>query len=810
MSVDNYITLNQLKKTTEALLIKINEDGDTKVSKTSVQAALSQGVKIAAIGDIDLYAPDSMNQEQVQQAIQEYLTYNYSSLIEATLTNSNGSYRLDYTYNQLLSLLFGQHVFVIVKTFDVNGYYDSGEFVVSSSGSGPILYPNYHVDDGILLFSCVSEGTYYCLQVTSSGGISYSQNPVNEKADWEQINPSDGSYILNKPAIKAGDGEDSVVTNKIKSDQNSAIYTLLITGTKGSTQYSYTTQDSLPTTAALKEYTTMVKYTSNGYDYYHKLRDITNNTITLTDSCSKTEDITNGILLLYYKKENLSLGKYSFTIGQSNAATGVYSFAQGNYTLSAGGGSHAQGIHTLTKGPFSHAEGWKTITRNKASHAEGQQTQASGEASHAQGYGTIATRLSQHVLGAYNIQDPLPSSAWSERGTYIEIVGNGNRDNRSNARTLDWSGNEVLAGKLTVGSGPANDMDVATKQYVDTIAASAGGQSDWQQNDDTAGDYIKNKPPIKAGQGQSSIIQGLIEDTSSAATYTLLISGDAKATTYTYTTEDTLPTAANLKNYGLAYYENGTNLTTKYHKIIALDKTNQTITFSYSCSSTAAIVNGTLLIYTHIANKAEAMYSHAEGEQTFAMGNDSHAQGAATFTGGLGSHAEGYRTESFGMGSHSQGTETIATDRYSHAEGKNTQALSVGAHAEGLATIVTGYYSHAQGSNTIANHASQNVFGEYNIEDPSSNLSSIRGNYVQIVGNGTSTNRSNARTLDWSGNEILSGKLTVGADPTAAMDVVTKQYFETNVSTLIQAALAEYGDGDTASYGYPSVNGVEF
>ena len=56
-----------------------------------------------------------------------------------------------------------------------------------------------------------------------------------------------------------------------------------------------------------------------------------------------------------------------------------------------------------------------------------------------------------------------------KKGNYVEIVGNGNSTARSNARTLDWSGNEVLAGKLTVGSDPINNMDVTTKQYVDKI-----------------------------------------------------------------------------------------------------------------------------------------------------------------------------------------------------------------------------------------------------------------------------------------------------------------------------------------------------
>ncbi|MBO7697088.1 MAG: hypothetical protein J6Y28_04905 [Acholeplasmatales bacterium] len=46
------------------------------------------------------------------------------------------------------------------------------------------------------------------------------------------------------------------------------------------------------------------------------------------------------------------------------------------------------------------------------------------------------------------------------------------------------------------------------------------------------------------------------------------------------------------------------------------------------------------------------------------------------------------------------------------------------------------------------------VFGEYNIQDNSSADISNRGTYIEIVGKGTASNaRSNARTLDWNGNE---------------------------------------------------------
>ncbi len=58
---------------------------------------------------------------------------------------------------------------------------------------------------------------------------------------------------------------------------------------------------------------------------------------------------------------------------------------------------------------------------------------------------------------------------------YIEktafVIGNGDNDNeRSNAFSVTTEGNVTAAGKITVGAGPDNDMDVATKSYVDSKA----------------------------------------------------------------------------------------------------------------------------------------------------------------------------------------------------------------------------------------------------------------------------------------------------------------------------------------------------
>lgn len=147
--------------------------------------------------------------------------------------------------------------------------------------------------------------------------------------------------------------------------------------------------------------------------------------------------------------------------------------------------------------------------------------------------------------------------------------------------------------------------------------------------------------------------------------------------------------------------------------------------------------------------QANAPAAHAEGYMTKATGDRAHSEGVSTTASGWASHAEGSVATASGDSSHAENSHTIASGNASHAEGANTQA--------------SGHYSHAEGYYTRATHKAQHVFGEFNVLDGSSSTASNRGNYVEIVGNGTGASaRSNARTLDWNGNEELSGSLKVG------------------------------------------------
>ena len=169
-----------------------------------------------------------------------------------------------------------------------------------------------------------------------------------------------------------------------------------------------------------------------------------------------------------------------------------------------------------------------------------------------------------------------------------------------------------------------------------------------------------------------------------------------------------------------------------------MDKTNPIGSGSFSLNRSANTTIGTNSFAEGLNTTASGMYSHAEGYVTTASGKDSHAEGNGTTASGLYAHAEG--------------SYTTASRPCSHAEGNGTTASGNSSHAEGNYTTASGVYSHAEGDHTIAAGSPQHVSGRYNIADNDNT-------YAEIVGNGTTDTRSNARTLDWQGNEVLSGTI---------------------------------------------------
>jgi len=144
-------------------------------------------------------------------------------------------------------------------------------------------------------------------------------------------------------------------------------------------------------------------------------------------------------------------------------------------------------------------------------------------------------------------------------------------------------------------------------------------------------------------------------------------------------------------------------------------------------------------------------YSIAGGKYSKATGYASLALGSETKAIGDNSVALGRQTEAIGMYSIAMGYQSTAEGSYSFALGSNNRA-------EGMAAVAIGQSNIAQARNMV-------VFGRYNL------YSGNPGSWVPtdplfVIGNGTSTERSNALTI------LKNGRMGIGThQPTQMLDI---------------------------------------
>ena len=181
--------------------------------------------------------------------------------------------------------------------------------------------------------------------------------------------------------------------------------------------------------------------------------------------------------------------------------------------------------------------------------------------------------------------------------------------------------------------------------------------------------------------------------------------------------------------------------------------------------------------------------SAAEGS-TYALGEYAFSEGEETKASGRWSHAEGLRSTASERASHAEGSGTTASGTNSHAECQSTTASGTGSHAEGRNTVASGHYSHAEGDGTVAQGTYQHVQGKYNIEDTTS---------AHILGNGDSMTKSNAHTIDWSGNAWFAGdvyvKSTSGTNKDSGSKKLATEEYVTNLVGDVETILTTLTTG---------------
>ena len=307
--------------------------------------------------------------------------------------------------------------------------------------------------------------------------------------------------------------------------------------------------------------------------------------------------------------------------GTSTEASSSAAHAEGNGSKATGSNSHAEGLLSQAQSLASHAEGYLTVAGGNYAHSEGEQTNASGASAHAEGLLSIANHKSQHVFGEYNVADTSEQPATS-RGNYVEIVGNGTRANaRSNARTLDWSGNEELAGDLTIKKGASGEKKIS--DIVNDVAS------------------LKTHFP-STGR---------------------FVSGGGTASANYATAEGNNTTSS-----GLCSHAEGTGSQATNENAHA--EGNGSIASGKNAHAEGGWNTGMTSNPGKRYSTASGTSSHAEGSGCHAEGTGTHAEGVATTSIGEGAHAEGRVTTAKGTASHAEGLQTIAYYNYQHVSGQ--------------------------------------------------------------------------------------------------------------------------------------------
>lgn len=143
----------------------------------------------------------------------------------------------------------------------------------------------------------------------------------------------------------------------------------------------------------------------------------------------------------------------------------VFNNNSSNSNKAPGGQSSARNYQNEANADCSDVSGHGNKVNGYAGHGQNRAVIENGYAGDAGGEGTVSNGLCQFVRGCYNIidetaPDPQPDYASRKKGKYLEIFGNGSSSKRSNARTLDWEGNEWIAGKMTAKAGFNTDGDI--------------------------------------------------------------------------------------------------------------------------------------------------------------------------------------------------------------------------------------------------------------------------------------------------------------------------------------------------------------
>lgn len=478
--------------------------------------------------------------------------------------------------------------------------------------------------------------------------------------------------------------------------------------------------------------------------------------------------------------------------GYKSKANEFASHAEGAGTTTSGWASHAEGAATIASGHQAHAEGELTQAIGYASHTEGGSSQATGHYGHAEGFDSQAIGRISHAEGNHG----------KAEGNYSHAEGN----------------NTKTSGMASHAEG-ANTTVISTYGHVEGYNNIVGlAEPDGSTNIDIT---------INPSAGKNGVIARFY--------YINLEDGNEYIDIPISEGESTCTFEMNGGYKEIDPYANGIEI---YDEVGATPLHEYSVSFQVT---PGIIIRGVASHAEGQDNKTFGNFSHAEGRGNEVTGTSAHVEGQANKSIGINAHAEGYKTQAIGDGSHSEGNSAKSIGNYSHAEGYETKTYGLYSHtegwktstgeengelagqcghAEGYLTKALGRFSHAQGRETEANGVAsfssgigtqakgnyQTVIGKYN---------RIDANKAFIIGKGNSnTDRTNAMTVDWSGNAYFNGKIYIGNASAPGKELATVEYVNTKAGNggtysswseeektkLITDVLNSLPNGDEVSY----------
>lgn len=498
--------------------------------------------------------------------------------------------------------------------------------------------------------------------------------------------------------------------------------------------------------------------------------------------------------------------------GYSTSATGYGSHSEGRFTTASNGAAHSEGLYSVASGESAHAEGYYTEASGVGAHAEGNgydsntKNIASGSGSHAEGYATRATGNNSHAEGGgwggqYNIASGIASHAEGGGNNAIGPCSHveGTRNTvYSESGHADGSGNIVYgyeahgegAGTITAGeqghSEGAGNTNVADKGHIEgggnrnTYNASlshteGAGNTNYgiQGHVEGAGNTLSGEEshvegagnrvhgPKSHGEGGGNVTYGLgshIEGKHNVAVgYGQHAEGINNVIGVTeepdYFSYGTTYAVDDIVAVNDLYRDN-------YSYSGALEPTTP---FLFKCITAPGQIQETTGVQIVTA-------SEWSSSTTYQAGSVVKVSGVGLYTNpseNTGKHpaikSNGWNRISAILSpfsSHTPSSKTyylldcddgINSSKVAIVDANTTVAAMwepvttpTGSHIEGLGNISTGDHQHVQ--------------GKFNTPDAQKAF---------IIGNGSVTEgtitRSNAMTVDWYGNMVLAGDVTVGA-----------------------------------------------